>query len=150
MRYDRFGFSGSHANRVYIGWPGAAQVGRIRRTREVAGKQSQETVYVVTSLMTRQQASPEALLALNRQHWSIENRLLLAPLFLALLLLAAAPVRAEVPASRLHTLAHGMGNGRSRRRTVLRRLARACGALPERMRLASSAKPVSRRQCRLW
>ena len=41
----------------------------------MAGKQSQETVYVVTSLMTRQQASPEALLALNRQHWSIENRL---------------------------------------------------------------------------
>lgn len=40
----------------------------------MAGKQSQETVYVITSL-TRQQATAADLLALNRQHWSIENRL---------------------------------------------------------------------------
>jgi len=58
----------------YLDWPGAAQVGRIHRMREVAGKQSQETVYVITSL-TREQASPDALLALNRQHWRIENGL---------------------------------------------------------------------------
>jgi predicted transposase YbfD/YdcC len=58
----------------YLDWPGAAQVCRIRRTRELAGKRSQETVYAITSL-TRERASCEDLLELNRQHWSIENRL---------------------------------------------------------------------------
>lgn len=58
----------------YLGWPGLAQVARIRRTREVAGKVSRETVYIITSL-TREQASPAALLAFNRQHWRIENDL---------------------------------------------------------------------------
>lgn len=57
----------------YIDWPGAAQLCRIHRIREVAGKQSRETVYAVTSL-SRQRASPHALLALNRQHWGIENQ----------------------------------------------------------------------------
>jgi predicted transposase YbfD/YdcC len=56
----------------YIDWPGASQVCRIQRLREIAGKQSHELVYAVTSL-TRDRASAEALLALNRQHWSIEN-----------------------------------------------------------------------------
>jgi Transposase DDE domain len=58
----------------YLDWPGAAQVGRIHRIREVAGSVSHETAYVITSL-TREQASADALLALNRQHWSIENSL---------------------------------------------------------------------------
>ena len=58
----------------YLDWPGAAQVCRIHRTREIAGKRSQETVYAVTSL-TRDQASASRLLDLNRQHWGIENRL---------------------------------------------------------------------------
>jgi predicted transposase YbfD/YdcC len=58
----------------YIDWPGAAQVCRIHRTRETAGKLSQETVYAVTSL-THARASARRLLALNRQHWSIENNL---------------------------------------------------------------------------
>ena len=58
----------------YLDWPGLAQIARIRRTREIAGKASRETVYIVTSL-TRDMASPAALLALNRQHWRIENDL---------------------------------------------------------------------------
>ena len=58
----------------HLDWPGAAQVCRIQRIREIAGKQSRETVYAVTSL-SRERASPEALLALNRHHWGIENRL---------------------------------------------------------------------------
>jgi hypothetical protein len=53
---------------------GAAQVGRIHRIREVAGRIRHETVYVITSL-TREQASADPLLALNRRHWSIENSL---------------------------------------------------------------------------
>ena len=58
----------------YLDWPGLAQVGRVHRIREVGGKTSHEIVYLITSL-TREQASPEMLLALNRQHWSIENTL---------------------------------------------------------------------------
>ena len=58
----------------YIEWPGATQVCRIRRTREVAGKISHETVYAVTSL-TRQRASANRLLDINRSHWAIENKL---------------------------------------------------------------------------
>jgi predicted transposase YbfD/YdcC len=58
----------------YIEWPGAAQVCRISRTREIAGKRSLETVYAVTSL-SHARASANMLLALNRQHWEIENTL---------------------------------------------------------------------------
>lgn len=58
----------------YLDWPGLAQVARIRRTREIAGKTSREIVCVITSL-TREKASPAALLALNRRHWGIENDL---------------------------------------------------------------------------
>lgn len=59
---------------LYLDWPGAAQVCRILRMREIAGKQSREIVYGVTSL-PRERASPAALLDLNREHWGIENRL---------------------------------------------------------------------------
>ena len=38
------------------------------------GKQSTETVYAITSLAA-DKAGPERLLALSREHWSIENRL---------------------------------------------------------------------------
>ena len=58
----------------YLQWPGAAQVCRIERTRQVAGKSSHEIAYAITSL-ARERAGPEDLLALVRQHWSIENRL---------------------------------------------------------------------------
>lgn len=51
-----------------------AQVCRLERTREINGKISHKTVYAITSL-DRAHASPEALLALAREHWGIENRL---------------------------------------------------------------------------
>ena len=59
---------------AHLGWPGAAQVCRIERTREKAGRISREIAYAVTSL-TPEQADPDALLALWRAHWLIENRL---------------------------------------------------------------------------
>ena len=58
----------------HLGWPGAAQVCRIERTRERAGKTSCSISYAVTSL-PRTRAGPEELLALVREHWGIENRL---------------------------------------------------------------------------
>lgn len=57
-----------------LDWPGAAQVCRIERTRESKGKISREIDYAITSL-SRGRAGPGALLALDRDHWSIENRL---------------------------------------------------------------------------
>ena len=58
----------------HLEWPGAAQVARIERTREIGGKVSIEIAYIVTSL-TAAEASPERLLELSRNHWAIENRL---------------------------------------------------------------------------
>ena len=58
----------------HLEWPGAAQVARIERTREIGGKASTETAYIVTSL-TVAEAGPERLLELSRGHWAIENRL---------------------------------------------------------------------------
>ncbi len=58
----------------HLEWPGAAQVARIERTREIGGKISTETAYIVTSL-TAAEAGPERLLDLSRTHWAIENRL---------------------------------------------------------------------------
>ena len=58
----------------YLDWPGAAQVARIERIREIGGKVSADTAYVVTSL-TAAEAGPERLLDLSRGHWAIENRL---------------------------------------------------------------------------
>ena len=58
----------------HLEWPGAAQVARIERTREIAGKMSTEIAYIVTSL-TVAEAGPERLLELSRSHWAIENRL---------------------------------------------------------------------------
>lgn len=58
----------------YLAWPGLAQVCRIERRREIAGKASSEVVYALTSL-TREKADPATLLALVRQHWAIENQL---------------------------------------------------------------------------
>jgi len=54
--------------------PAVAQVCRIARTREIKGKISHEIVYAIPSL-SRTDVSPEALLALVRYHWGIENRL---------------------------------------------------------------------------
>jgi Transposase DDE domain len=58
----------------HLEWPGAAQVARIERTREIGGKVSTETAYLITSLTTAE-AGPERLLELSRTHWAIENRL---------------------------------------------------------------------------
>ncbi len=58
----------------HLAWPGAAQVARIERSREISGKVSTETAYIVTSL-TAAEAAPKRLLELSRGHWAIENRL---------------------------------------------------------------------------
>lgn len=47
---------------------------RIERTRERAGGTSREVAYAITSLLP-EQADPDTLLALWRDHWHIENRL---------------------------------------------------------------------------
>jgi hypothetical protein len=58
----------------HLQWPGAAQVARIERTREIGNKTSVEVAYIVTSLPAAV-AGPERLLALSRAHWGIENKL---------------------------------------------------------------------------
>ena len=65
----------------YVDFPHVAQVFCIRRTttdlegKVLKGRKSTtETVYGLTSL-SPQQASPARLLAYNRGHWQIENRL---------------------------------------------------------------------------
>jgi predicted transposase YbfD/YdcC len=58
----------------HLQWPGAAQVARIERTRQIGDKQSVEVAYIVTSLPAAE-AGPERLLALSRGHWDIENKL---------------------------------------------------------------------------
>jgi predicted transposase YbfD/YdcC len=57
-----------------LSWPGAQQICRLTHQRTVNGKPSLEIVLAITSL-TRLQANAKKLLALSRQHWSIENRL---------------------------------------------------------------------------
>lgn len=59
---------------AHIAWPGAAQVMRIERVREIRGKATTEIAYFVTSL-TPAEADPARLLGLNRGHWGVENRL---------------------------------------------------------------------------
>ncbi len=60
----------------YLDFPYVAQVFCIQRdiTEISTGKIRTETVYGITSL-TPEKADPARLLALNRKHWSIENRL---------------------------------------------------------------------------
>jgi predicted transposase YbfD/YdcC len=59
-----------------VDFPHAAQVARVarHRTDTKTGKQSRETVYVITDLTSRQ-ASPERIATILRSHWVIENRL---------------------------------------------------------------------------
>jgi hypothetical protein len=64
----------SHECAAHLGWPGAQQVCRIERTREIGGRVSREIAYAVTSLPP-EQAGPDRLLGLWRDHWLIENRL---------------------------------------------------------------------------
>jgi hypothetical protein len=60
----------------YLGFPYAAQVARVERTtRQLrTGQVRREVAYLVTSL-SAEQAGAARLLALNRGHWEIENRL---------------------------------------------------------------------------
>lgn len=60
----------------FADFPHVAQVARIQRTRTQvkSGKTETEVVYLITSL-SPEEASPQRLLALNRGHWGIENRL---------------------------------------------------------------------------
>lgn len=57
----------------YLDWPGCAQVGRLQRTWTEQRRQGGETRHFVTSLPGT--VGPDALLALARGHWGIENRL---------------------------------------------------------------------------
>ena len=57
----------------FFDWPGLAQVCRIERVTKVKGRVTTEIAYAITSL-SAERASAAALLALNRGHWGIENR----------------------------------------------------------------------------
>lgn len=60
----------------YVTFPYAAQVACVEREvfHVSENKTSAERVYLISS-QSRAQASPEQLLAFNRGHWGIENRL---------------------------------------------------------------------------
>lgn len=61
----------------YIDFPYCARVACVERVTQLikSGKRRQtEVVYLITSL-SPEKASPQRLLALNRGHWEIENRL---------------------------------------------------------------------------
>jgi predicted transposase YbfD/YdcC len=60
----------------YSDWPGLAQVFQLERSvlMQKSGEQRHEVVYGVTSLGL-DQADPQRLLGLVRQHWQIENKL---------------------------------------------------------------------------
>lgn len=55
-------------------WPGIGQVFRVRRRFQHRFKCTQQIVYGLTSL-SPQQAGPQRLLELIREHWAIENKL---------------------------------------------------------------------------
>ena len=59
-------------------WPSVRQIARVTRKREVKRKgvwvATDETAWLITSLSSAQ-TSAAALLAFNRNHWSIENQL---------------------------------------------------------------------------
>ena len=58
----------------WVGFPGASQVARVRRTVTRAGKKSVEVVYLITSA-DHTAAPPATLAAWVQGHWGIENRL---------------------------------------------------------------------------
>lgn len=62
----------SLAEHLAPSWAGVAQVCRLTRERILRGKTSIETVYAITSL-TADEAGPERLLQLSRDHWGIES-----------------------------------------------------------------------------
>lgn len=58
----------------HLEWPGLAQVCRIERAVQEKGCETTEIAYAITSL-TAERASAAELLACNRGHWGLENRL---------------------------------------------------------------------------
>lgn len=64
----------SRAEAPGAGWPRVQQVGVLRRERTTAGATTRTEVYLITSLPPTQ-ADARRLLAVNRRHWGIENRL---------------------------------------------------------------------------
>ena len=52
-------------------WPGLAAVGKVERTREIAGKTTSETAYYLLSAAL----TPERFNEVVRSHWGVENRL---------------------------------------------------------------------------
>jgi predicted transposase YbfD/YdcC len=74
-RLEQRRLTASSALLGYSDWPGLAQVFQIERgvTMKKSEKQRHEVVYGVTSL-SPDQAGPERLLGLVRQHWQIENQ----------------------------------------------------------------------------
>jgi hypothetical protein len=55
-------------------WPGARQIVRIERLRELKDRCSRQVVYAITSIAP-EAMDAEALLDLARAHWQIENSL---------------------------------------------------------------------------
>lgn len=58
----------------HLDWPGLQQVCRIERLVKEKGRESKEIAYAITSLSAEQTTAAD-LLAYNRGHWGIENRL---------------------------------------------------------------------------
>jgi predicted transposase YbfD/YdcC len=73
-RIDRRSIQTSACIPLGIDFPGAKQIGRIRRERTIQGRVTVETICFITSL-SRLRANAPALLKLARSHWSIENAL---------------------------------------------------------------------------
>jgi hypothetical protein len=55
-------------------WPAATQIVRLERLRELKDRCARQIVYAITSIPP-QAMDAEALLALARAHWQVENRL---------------------------------------------------------------------------
>ena len=72
-RIERRRLWASAALAAYTDWPGAQQVCKIERRRQVGDTVSTEVAYAITSLDPA--TPPATLLALWRGHWAIENRL---------------------------------------------------------------------------
>ena len=64
----------STALNEYLDWPHLKQVCRIEREVTRRGQTTRETAFAITSLSAEQHDAAD-LLAINRGHWGIENRL---------------------------------------------------------------------------
>lgn len=71
-RYEVRRLWASNALREYLDWPGCEQVCKVERTFWRKGTQSTQREYLVSSLKP-EEADPERLLGLRREHWEIEN-----------------------------------------------------------------------------